>query len=217
MRQATKGQGGPGDTEMKKLFLVTACVAAVANIDSVNAQTINRDPVKLDENCDPIPTGGSWNELGADAPRVLQETRRQIDACREALMLRQQKEYAARTTKPNEPLPFVLKDVISFVEPTMSCPNLDDAIAADKQTDDWLATHDCKNLDTDRQWVVINAGLSRWKQSGVVYETHGCVIDKRRYDQVKAYFHSRDTYDLGVYFGPMSEIFSKECRNVVRR
>jgi hypothetical protein len=32
----------------------------------------------------------------------------------------------------------VLSDVISFVEPTMSCPNPDDAMVADRQTADWL-------------------------------------------------------------------------------
>jgi hypothetical protein len=87
-------------------FLITATIIA-ATISSVNAQATSRvEPAKLDENCDPISTGRSWSELGADGPRVLAEIRRQTAACREALILRQQKEYVARTTRTDEALPF---------------------------------------------------------------------------------------------------------------
>jgi hypothetical protein len=91
--------------EQMRRFLITAMI--IAAISSVTAQTTSRtEPAKLDENCDPISTGRSWSELGADAPRVLEEGRRQTAASRDALMLRQQKEYVARTTRPDEALPF---------------------------------------------------------------------------------------------------------------
>jgi hypothetical protein len=199
-------------------FLITAMMIA-ATISSVNAQTTSRpEPAKLDENCNPIPTGRSWSELGADAPRVLEEGRRQIAACREALMLRHQKEYAARTTRPDEALPFVLRDVISFVEPTMSCPNPDDAMVADRQTADWLAAHNCKNLDPSvKEWVVVTAGSKRLLRDNRTVETYGCVVDKRRSDQLKTSADSRDTYHIGINAFPMQQQLSKECRYVVRK
>jgi len=125
-----------GEEQMRRFLITTMIIAAT--ISSVNAQTTSRpEPAKLDENCNPIPTGRSWSELGADAPRVLEEGRRQM-------------------TRPDEALPFVLRDVISFVEPTMSCPNPDDAMVADRQTADWLAAHNCKNLDPSvKEWVVV--------------------------------------------------------------
>jgi hypothetical protein len=199
-------------------FLITAMMIA-ATISSVNAQTTSRpEPAKLDENCNPIPTGRSWSELGADAPRVLEEGRRQTAACREALMLRQQKEYAARTTGPNEPLPFVLRDVISFAEPTLSCPDPDDAEMAEEQAPEWLASRGCKNLDPNvKRWVVVTAG-SRWlKPSGLTTLTWGCVVSKERWDETKAESDRRDTYHLGTYEFPRLQQLGKECRYVVRR
>jgi hypothetical protein len=179
-----------------------------ATISSLNAQ-----PAKLDENCNPIPTGRSWSELGADAPRVLKEIRRQIAACREALTLKQQKEDVARTTRPDEALPFILGDVISFVEPTMSCPNPDDATVADRQSADWLAAHNCKNLDPSvKEWVVVTTGSKRLLRDNRTVETFGCVVDKRRSDQLKAWADA-DAYHIGI----IQLQLSKECRFVVRR
>jgi hypothetical protein len=194
--------------EQMRRFLITAMIIA-ATISSVNAQTTSRpEPAKLDENCKPIPTGRSWSELGADAPRELEEGRRQIAVCREALMLRLAKE-AARTTRPDEALPFVPRDVISFVEPTMSCTNPDDARVADRQTADWLAAHNCKNLDPSvKEWVVVTVGSKRLLRDNRTVETYGCVVDKRRSDQLWA--DSYDTYRIGMQL-------SKECRYVVRK
>lgn len=204
-----------------KLRGVVAALAVFGLVStaSVNAQTTSgHEPAKLDENCDPIPTGRSWSDLGADAARVWEETRRQTAACREALRLRQDKEYAARTTRPDEALPFVLRDVISFVEPTMSCPNPDDAIVADRQTADWLAAHNCNNLDPSvKEWVVVTAGSKRLKRDNRTVETYGCLVDKRRSDQLKAWAYSRDTYHTGAYDFPVQEQLGKECRYVVRK
>src|SRR5262245_48212870 len=41
---------------------------------------------------------------------------------------------------------FVLGDTVVFTEPMMSCPNVDDAAAVDRQTPEWLAARGCKNL-----------------------------------------------------------------------
>ena len=199
---------------MKKLLLATAMSVAVLT-SGVNAQTTSRpEPAKLDENCHPISGTGprSWSELGADAPRVLEEGRRQTAACREALMLRQEKEYVARMTRPDEALPFVLSDVISFVEPTMSCPNPDDAIVSDRQTAEWLGAHDCKNLDPGvKEWVVVMAGWKRLLRDNRTVETYGCVVDKRRSDQLKTWAHNQ------VYLATIQQQLSKECRHVVRK
>jgi hypothetical protein len=41
----------------------------------------------------------------------------------------------------------------------MSCPDVDDAVAADKHDAAWLASRGCKNLDPGvKQWVVVKSG-----------------------------------------------------------
>jgi hypothetical protein len=45
--------------------------------------------------------------------------------------------------------------VIAVGEPTMSCPDVDDAVVADKHDAAWLASRGCKNVDPGvKQWVV---------------------------------------------------------------
>jgi len=44
------------------------------------------------------------------------------------------------------PAEFKLKDVITFPEPTMSCPNVDGAVETYKHDAEWLTAHQCKNL-----------------------------------------------------------------------
>jgi hypothetical protein len=197
---------------MRRLLITAMMIAAT--VSSANTQTTSRpEPAKLDENCNPLPTGKAWGELGADAADALEEQRRQIDACRQALLLRQEKEVAARMTKPGDALPFVLRDVISFVEPTMSCPNPDDAAVADKQTADWLAAHNCKNLDPSvKEWVVVTAGSKRLLRDNRTVATYGCVVDKRRSDQLKTWADSHDTNAFQA-----EQQLSKECRYVVRK
>jgi hypothetical protein len=98
-----------------------------------------------------------------------------------------------------EPAPFEPNSVIDFTEPTLGCPNVDDAIAAYKQTAEWLATRGCKNLDTNMKWVVANAGSQHQRGSGRLTMTYGCVVPQ-------AEAQSRDTYRM-----------RRECWNVVRR
>jgi hypothetical protein len=66
---------------------------------------------------------------------------------------------ASPATAQIEPEPFELHSVVTFSEPTMSCPNVDDAVAADKHDAAWLDSRGCKNLDPGvKQWVVVNSG-----------------------------------------------------------
>jgi hypothetical protein len=204
-------------------FLIAAMMIAAA-VSSVNAQTASRSAAnqsaELDENCRWKYTGpvGSWSDLGADAPRVLEERRRQQDACREALMLKQEQERAARETAADEPAPFVLRSVVTFSEPTMSCPNIDDAVAANGQSAEWLAAHNCKNLDPNlKEWVVVTAGSKRLLKNRRTVETWGCVVNKRRWDQLKEWADSHDPYHLGINFAPVQQQLGKECLHVVRK
>jgi hypothetical protein len=118
---------------------------------------------------------------------------------------------------PTEPAPFELNSVIGFTEPTLGCPNVDDAVAAYKQTAEWLAARGCKNLDTNMKWVVANAGSEYQRASGRLTMTYGCVVPQGRWSQTKAEAQSRDTYRLGTNFFPWSQQMSRECWNVVRR
>jgi hypothetical protein len=116
-----------------------------------------------------------------------------------------------------EPAPFENSSVIEFTEPTLGCPNADDAAAAYKQTAEWLATRGCKNLDTNIKWVVVNSGEERRRGSGRLIVTSACIVPEARWSQTKAEAERRDPYKLGTYFGPWSEQMSKECWNVARR
>jgi hypothetical protein len=72
------------------------------------------------------------------------------------------KVMAALNHKPNDAEEFVGGDTVIFTEPMMSCPNVDNAHAADRQTADWLEAHGCKNLNPNvKEWVVVNSGLPR--------------------------------------------------------
>jgi hypothetical protein len=125
---------------------------------------------------------------------------------------------AAPATAATEPAEFELSSVISFAEPTMSCPDPDDAEMAEDQAAEWLASRGCKNLDPNvRRWVVVTGG-SRWlKQSGLRTLTWGCVVSKERRDQTKVEADRRDPYRIGTYEYPRLEQLGKECRYVVRR
>jgi hypothetical protein len=125
---------------------------------------------------------------------------------------------ASPATAQIEPEPFELHSVVTFSKPTMSCPNVDDAVAADKQGAAWLDARGCKNLNPGvKQWVVVNSGSERLTRSRQLAMSYGCVISKERYDQTKAEWDRRDTYRTGVYFVPWQQQIGKECRYVVRR
>jgi len=94
---------------------------------------------------------------------------------------------ASPATAQIEPEPFELHSVVTFSKPTMSCPNVDDAVAADKQDATWLDARGCKNLNPGvKQWVVVNSGSERLTRSRQLAMSYGCVISKERYDQTKA-------------------------------
>ena len=114
---------------------------------------------------------------------------------------------------PTEPAPFELNSVIVFTEPTLGCPNVDDADAAYKQTAEWLATRGCKNLDTGMKWVVAaNVGSERQQSSGRLTMTYGCVVPQGRWSQTKT---EAQSYQFGNNL--WSQQMSRECWNVVRR
>jgi hypothetical protein len=114
---------------------------------------------------------------------------------------------------PTEPEPFEFNSVIVFTEPTLGCPNVDDAVAAYKQTAEWLATRGCKNLDTDMKWVVAaNTGSERQRPSGRLTMTYGCVVPQGRWSQTKT---EAQSYQFGTNF--WSQQMSRECWYVVRR
>jgi hypothetical protein len=100
-----------------------------------------------------------------------------------------------------EPAPFELNSVINFTEPILGCPNVDDAVAAYKQTAEWSATRGCKNLDTNMKWVVASAGSERQRPSGRLTMTYGCVVPQGRWSQTKA----------------EGSALTRECWYVVRR
>lgn len=69
--------------------------------------------------------------------------------------------------------------MVTFNEPMMSCPNVDDAISADKHDAAWLAARGCKNLDPSiKQWVVVNSGSERLTPSRLLVMSYDCVISK---------------------------------------
>jgi hypothetical protein len=116
-----------------------------------------------------------------------------------------------------EPASFELNSVIDFTEPTLGCPNVDDAVAADGKTAEWLATRGCKNLDTNMHWVVASAGDEHRRGSGRRIMTYGCVVPEGRWSQTKVEAQRRDTYGLGTTLSAWSQQMMKECWNVVRR
>jgi hypothetical protein len=132
--------------------------------------------------------------------------------------------FAATIVGPSSPavaterVNFELGSVVRFSEPLMSCPDLNDALAANKQNAEWLASHGCKNLDPSvEEWLAVHGGSGRTR-SGVNVYTYGCMISKARWDQTKAEFQRRTTYpQLRLYFIPWQEQLRKECRYVVRR
>ena len=113
---------------------------------------------------------------------------------------------------PTEPAPFELNSVIVFTEPTLGCPNVDDADAAYKQTAEWLATRGCKNLDTNMKWVVANAGSESQRASGRLTMTYGCVVSQGRWSQIKT-----ETQNYQFSTNLVEQQMSRECWNVVRR
>ena len=120
---------------------------------------------------------------------------------------------AARATAATEPAEFEGGSVISFTEPTMSCPNPDDAEMAEEQAAEWLASRGCKNLDPNvKRWVVMFGGSERLMPSGLKTLTYGCVVSKERWDQTKA--EAGD--GIFVDHNRWSQL-RKECRYVVRR
>jgi hypothetical protein len=116
---------------------------------------------------------------------------------------------------PTEPAEFKNNSVITFTEPTLGCRSSDDAAAAYKQTAEWAAARDCKNLDTNIKWVVINGGSEYQKYSVRNTVTYGCVVPQARWNQTNATLQSRDVYHLGMYSASMT--LDKECWHVVRR
>jgi hypothetical protein len=118
---------------------------------------------------------------------------------------------------PTEPAPFESNSPISFTEPTFGCPNVDDAIAAYKQTAEWLMMRGCKNLDPNVKWLVVSGGREYQRGSGRDTMTYGCVVPQGRWNQTKAEAQKRDTYNLGVYHFPWTQQMMNECWYVVRR
>ena len=106
-----------------------------------------------------------------------------------------------------EPAPFENDKPVRFTEPTLGCPNVDDAHEAYKQTADWAKSRGCKYLDTNLTWIVIQSGKSYQRDSGRTTVTSGCVIPQGRLDQ----------RDRSQFPAPLSLQFNKECWNVVRR
>jgi hypothetical protein len=119
-----------------------------------------------------------------------------------------------RPTTGVEPPEFVIGSVVSFATPAMSCPNIDDAIQADRYDAAMLAARDCRNLDPSvREWVVVSTGSSRALPSRVLTETYGCVVPKTRWDQTQ--IAKRSSGIFGGY--EMSRVLDEECRHVVRK
>src|SRR5262249_17411742 len=106
-----------------------------------------------------------------------------------------------------EPAPFENDKPVRFTEPTLGCPNVDDAHEAYTQTADWAKSRGCKYLDTNLTWIVIQSGKSYQRDSGRTTVTSGCVIPQGRLDQ----------RDRSQFPAPLSLQFNKECWNVVRR
>jgi hypothetical protein len=137
-------------------ILVAAAVAASF------CHPAQAEAIKLDANCRYSypqtlpPNVGSWSDLGADGPRVLEESRRQQKECEKALRLKQEKDRIAQITRPGEAVRFAMEDVVSFSDPTLGCPDVDDVGVADRQTAEWLSFHSCGNLEPKiKEWVVM--------------------------------------------------------------
>jgi hypothetical protein len=109
-----------------------------------------------------------------------------------------------------EPAEFVPGSVVYFAAPTMSCPNIDDAVQADRYDAALLAARDCRNLDPSvREWVVISSGSRRALPSHVLTMTYGCLVSRGRWVQVQQ--------RSGTFAPPPSLLLKDESRCVVRK
>ena len=119
--------------------------------------------------------------------------------------------------KPGDAREFVLNDTVTFSEPTMSCPNPDDAEATDQQSPDWLASRGCANLSPNvREWVNVGGGSKTLKRNRQVIVTYGCVVPKQRFDQLKSWAASQPRTNWGAE-SAVQDALRKECRHVVRK
>jgi hypothetical protein len=117
---------------------------------------------------------------------------------------------ARRATTGVEPTEFVNGSVVSFAVPTMSCPNIDDAVQADQYDAALLAARDCRNIDPSvREWVVISSGSSRALPSRILTMTYGCVVSRERWVRVQQ--------RSGMFAPPPSLLLKDESRCVVRK
>src|SRR5262249_4014494 len=82
-----------------------------------------------------------------------------------------------------EPVEFERWSVVSFDQPTMSCPDSFHAGEAHKHDAKWLASRGCKNLDPHvKEWLVVRSGAS--KVGGRVVYTEACVFPLEQVKEV---------------------------------
>jgi hypothetical protein len=113
-----------------------------------------------------------------------------------------------------EPAPFESGKPIRFTEPTLGCPNVDDAENAYKQTADWAKSRGCIYLDLNTTWVSAGiGGRNFFRDSGRTTLTYGCVVPQSRWNQVNQSLQERRQ----IIAPPVGMVFDKECLHVVRR